>query len=113
MVFIVYLATQEQVFNAASLFYAGLYAVFLPLTLLLFLFIPMYWALKIKQPLLFILTMGGILVAEYALYTFLISDDRINSLVNSMISLLFVPVFFPEPLGIKYKRSDFYQRSYF
>lgn len=69
---------------------------FLPIVIIFIFSAPIYFSLKIKSPIYFMLLMGAILVAEYFVYVFFTSDKHVdmNGVYNGIISVLFLLLFF-------------------
>jgi hypothetical protein len=57
--------------------------------------LPVYFTLKVRNPIYFILLMIAVLVVEYFLYTYMVSAfNLMNGVYNAVIGVLFLLLFF-------------------
>lgn len=94
---------QELFMNSVGYF---LYVLAFVVFLMLIFSIPIFFLLKVKNGIYFILLMVVIFMVEYFLYTYLASQgDLINGIYNGIIGLLFLLLFFYKHINSIFKRS--------
>lgn len=92
--------------NSQDVFYYFWIFLFLPIVNIIFFSAPIYFTFKVKSRIYFILLIGGVLVAEYFLYTYFASQaDLMNGVYNGIISLLLLFLFFFRHLGLIFKQG--------
>jgi hypothetical protein len=86
--------------------YYLLFVLFFTVVIGLILCSPIYFTLKVKNPIYFLLLISAILVVEYFLYTYLSSTkDLMNGVYNGIISILFLFLFFYRHIVLIFKQQ--------
>jgi hypothetical protein len=68
---------------------------------------PIYFVLKVKSAICFVLLISGALVGEYCLYTGLASTSNLmNGVYNGIISILFLLIFFYRHITLIFSRQE-------
>lgn len=89
----------SEIENGEDLFYYVWLILFLPLVNMALFGIPLFFSLKVSNLAHFLFLIGGILLAEYFVYTFLASTtDLMNGVYNVGISIIFLFLFFRESI---------------
>ena len=91
--------------NGEDWFYYLWLVLFVPVLNMILFSGPIYFIFKTKKAIYFILLMSIILVAEYFLYTYFVSQlDLMNGVYNGVISLLLLLLFFFKPISLIFKQ---------
>ncbi len=78
-----------------NLFYYLIFVLIFIIFLILIISAPLYYSLKLKKAIYFMLSIILILAVEYLVYTYLASQtDLSNGIYNALIGLLFLGLFF-------------------
>ncbi|MEM6738131.1 MAG: hypothetical protein AAGA02_15440 [Bacteroidota bacterium] len=94
-----YLLELNTIGNGEDLFYYLWMFLFLPVVCMVIFSAPLYFSFKVHDVTYFILIIGGYLVVEYFIYTYLASQaDLVNGLFNGLISTVFLLLFFYKPI---------------
>ncbi len=93
--------------NGQGFFYYLVYTQTFTLIFMLLFSAPIYFTFKVKNIIYFILLMSVILVAEYFVYVYLTSHKLLNTdgIINEIISLLLLLLFFLKPIRLIIKQS--------
>jgi len=90
--------------NGVDLFYYLWLLLSLPLISFLILFVPICFTLKVNRRGVFLFLILLILVAEYLVYTYLASSSNLmNGVINGVVSIIFLLVFFYKDISKKFK----------
>ena len=93
--------------NGEDWFYYLWLVLFMPVLSMILFSAPIYFIFKTKKAIYFILLMSIILVAEYFLYTYFVSQlDLMNGVYNEIISLLVLLLFFYRQIGLIFKKKS-------
>jgi hypothetical protein len=90
----------NEIENGQDLFYYLWMLLFLPAVYCIVFLAPLYFIFKVKHPIVFLLLIIALFIAEYFLYTNLASTaDFKNGLYNMAIGLLLLLLFFFKPIA--------------
>jgi hypothetical protein len=93
--------------NGEDWFYYLWLVLFVPVLNMILFWAPIYFIFKTKKAIYFVLLMSVILVAEYFLYTYLVSQlDLMNGVYNGIISLLVLLLFFFKQIVLIFKQKS-------
>ncbi len=91
--------------NGQDLFYYLWLVLFMPVISILLFSAPIYFSFKIKNIIYFTLLMSIILVAEYFVYVYFTSRKPLYGIINEIISLFFLLLFFFKSIRLIFKQS--------
>ena len=81
--------------NSEDIFFYFWIFLFLPVTNIFLFSVPIYFVLRVKKVIYFMLLLSIVLIAEYLLYTYFASQTNLmNGVYNGIISLLLLYLFF-------------------
>lgn len=92
--------------NSQDVFYYLWIFLFLPVLSAILFSIPIYFTLKVRSKVYFIILISAIWIGEYFLYTHFASQaDLMNGVYNGIISLLLLYLFFFKQIGLLFKQK--------
>jgi hypothetical protein len=96
---------RQELFSNTG-YYLSYIMIFTMLGILIF-SAPIYFILKVKNAIYFVLLISGVLVGEYLLYTSLASTSNLmNGVYNGIISILFLLIFFYRHIVLIFSRQE-------
>ena len=92
--------------NLGDVFYYCWTFLFYPILSIILFSAPIYYALKSKRVIYFILLLSLILATEYVIYTYLDSQlDLLNGVYNGIIGLLVLLLFFSKQISLIFNKK--------
>lgn len=88
--------------NSEDWFYYLWLLLFMPILYILILSLPLYSTFKFKNTFYFIISLGGIFVIEYIMYTYFASKaNYMNGVINGIIGIALLLLFFYKAMPLR------------